>query len=194
MWLGLSRLSPYSSGPRMGECLDMPASDDFVALLTGSQRKLHAYIFSLVWNPADADDILQETNLVLLKKAAEYDSTREFLPWALTIARFQTLAGLKRRQRLRFVFDDTLAMFLADDAAREDPVLEARRLALATCLQKLPAVSRELLIRRYEPKAVVGDMAAGLGLSLKTLSDRLRRIRQKLLDCINRTLAEEAMT
>ena len=179
--------------PEVG-LLDMPASDDFVALLTGSQRKLHAYIFSLVWNPADADDILQETNLVLLKKAAEYDSTREFLPWALTIARFQTLAGLKRRQRLRFVFDDTLAMFLADDAAREDPVLEARRLALATCLQKLPAVSRELLIRRYEPKAVVGDMAAGLGLSLKTLSDRLRRIRQKLLDCINRTLAEEAMT
>jgi RNA polymerase sigma-70 factor (ECF subfamily) len=172
----------------------MPTSDDFVALLTGSQRKLHAYIFSLVWNPADADDILQETNLVLLKKASEYDSSREFLPWALTIARFQTLAGLKRRQRLRFVFDDTLAAFLADDAAREDPVLEARRLALATCLQKLPVTSRELLVRRYEPKAVVGDMAAALGLSLKTLSDRLRRTRQKLLDCINRTLAEEART
>ena len=171
----------------------MPASDDFVALLTGSQRRLHAYIFSLVWNPADADDILQETNIVLLKKAAEYDSSRDFLPWAITIARFQALAGLKRRQRLRFVFDDTLAMFLADDAAREDPVLEARRLALATCLQKLPAANRDLLVRRYEPKAVVGDMAAALGLKLKTLSDRLRRIRQKLLDCINRTLAEEAL-
>jgi threonine dehydratase len=74
----------------------MPASDDFVALLTGSQRRLHAYIFSLVWNPADADDILQETNIVLLKKAAEYDTNRDFLPWALTIARFQALAGLKR--------------------------------------------------------------------------------------------------
>ena len=48
----------------------MPASDDFVALLTKHQRRLHAYIFSLVWNPADADDILQETNLVLLKKVA----------------------------------------------------------------------------------------------------------------------------
>lgn len=172
----------------------MPASDDFVALLTSSQRKLHAYIFSLVWNPADADDILQETNLVLLKKAAEYDASREFLPWALTIARFQALAGLKRRQRLRFVFDDALAMFLADDAAREDPILEARRLALATCLQKLPAPQRDLLIRRYEPKAVVGDMAAALGLSLKTLSDRLRRIRERLLECITRTLAEEVLT
>jgi RNA polymerase sigma-70 factor (ECF subfamily) len=172
----------------------MPASDDFVALLTSSQRKLHAYIFSLVWNPADADDILQETNLVLLKKAAEFDATREFLPWAFAIARFQALAGLKRRQRLRFVFDESLAMFLADEAAREDSVLEARRLALATCLQKLPPVHRDLLIRRYEPKAVVGEMAAALGLSLKALSDRLRRIREKLLECVNRTLAEEAVS
>ncbi len=171
----------------------MPASDDFVALLTGSQRKLHAYIFSLVWNPADADDILQETNIVLLKKSAEYDTSRKFLPWAFTIARFQALAGLKRRQRLRLVFDEALAMFLADEAAREDPVLEARRLALANCLQKLPAAQRDLLVRRYQPQAVVGDMAAALGLTLKALSDRLRRIREKLLDCISRTLAEEAL-
>ena len=171
----------------------MAASDDFVALLTKHQRQLHAYIFSLIWNPADADDILQETNLVLLKKAAEFDSTRDFLPWALAIAKFQTLAGLKRRKRLRFVFDESLAALLADDAAREDPVLEARRLALATCLQKLPARQRDLLVRRYEPNAVVGEMAAALGLSLKTLSDRLRRMRQNLLDCINRTLAEEAL-
>jgi RNA polymerase sigma-70 factor (ECF subfamily) len=171
----------------------MPASDDFVALLTNSQRKLHAYIFSLVWNPADADDILQETNLVLLKKAAEFDTSRDFLPWALAIARFQALAGLKRRQRLRFVFDDALAASLAEDAAREDPVLEARRLALATCLQKLPAGHRDLLVRRYEPEAVVGEMAAALGLSLKALSDRLRRIREKLLRCITSTLAEEVL-
>ena len=171
----------------------MPASDDFVALLTKSQWKLHTYIYSLVWNPADADDILQETNLVLLKKAAEFDATRDFLPWALTIARFQTLAGLKRRQRLRFVFNDELAKALAEDAAGDDAVIEARRLALATCLQKLPPDHRDLLIRRYEPKAVVGEMAATLGLSLKALSDRLRRIREKLLDCITRTLAEESL-
>lgn len=171
----------------------MPASDDFVALLTRHQRQLHAYVFSLVWNPADADDILQETNVVLLRKAAEFDSSRDFLPWALAIARFQALAGLKRRRRLRFVFDDKLAMFLADEASREDPVIEARRMALATCLQKLPAAHRDLLIRRYEPNAVVGEMAAALGLTLKALSDRLRRIREKLLDCITRTLAEEAL-
>jgi len=153
----------------------MPASDEFVALLTKYQRQLHVYIFSLVWDPTDADDILQETNLVLLKKSAEFDTSREVL------------------QRLRFVFDESLAISLAEEAAREDPVVEARRLALASCLRKLPDAHRDLLIRRYQPKAVVGDMAAALGLSLKTLSDRLRRIRAKLLECITQTLAEEAL-
>ena len=53
----------------------MPVSNDFVARLTKSQRQLHAFIFSLVWNPADADDILQETNLVLLQKAEAFDGS-----------------------------------------------------------------------------------------------------------------------
>lgn len=170
----------------------MPASDYFVANLTKSQRQLHAYIFSLVWNPSDADDILQETNLVLLQKADEFDTSRDFLPWAFGFARFQSLAALKRRQRLRLVFDDVLARTLADEAAGPR-VVDARRMALATCLEKLPRTHRELLVRRYEPQASVADMAAAIRLTPKALSDRLRRIRQALLDCITKTLAEEAL-
>lgn len=169
----------------------MPASNDFVAQLTKSQRQLHAFIFSLVWNPADADDILQETNLVLLQKAEEFNASREFLPWALSFARFQTLAALKRRKRLRLVFDDALARTLAEEATAAEPVLDARRLALATCLQKLPPAHRDILVKRYEPQASVAAMAATISLSPKALSDRLRRIRQVLLDCITKTLAEE---
>ena len=171
----------------------MPASDDFVAHLTKSQRQLHAYIFSLVWNPSDADDILQETNLVLLQKAAEFDASRDFLPWALGFARFQSLAASKRRHRLRLVFDDVLARTLADEATGTQPVLDARRMALATCLAKLPRSHRDLLVKRYEPKASVAGMAAATRLTPKAISDRLRRIRQVLLDCITKTLAEEAL-
>jgi len=51
---------------------------------------------------------------------------------------FQAFATLKRQQRLRLVFDDALARTLADEATAAEPALDARRLALATCLQKLP--------------------------------------------------------
>ena len=170
----------------------MDVSAEFVAQITRSQRQLHSFILSMVWNPAEADDVLQETNLVLWEKAAEFDAGRPFLPWAMRFAQFQALAWLKRhrRQQQRLVFDDDLARLLADEAAADEPVFEDRRLALASCLQKLPAEQRDLIARRYEPEGSVNAMATAGGTTPKAVSDRLRRIRHTLLQCIQRTLRE----
>ena len=170
----------------------MDVSTEFVAQITRSQRQLHSFILSVVWNPAEADDVLQETNLVLWEKAAEFDAVRPFLPWAVRFAQFQALAWLKRhrRQHQRLVFDDDLARLLADEAAREEAVFEERRQALAACLQRLPAEQRDLIARRYEPEGSVGALAAAGGTTPKAVSDRLRRIRHTLLQCIQRTLGE----
>ena len=43
----------------------MAVSAEFMFHVTRSQRQLHAFLLTMVWNPADADDVLQETNLVL---------------------------------------------------------------------------------------------------------------------------------
>ena len=43
----------------------MSASAEFVTEITRVQRQLHAFILTMVWNPIEADDVLQETNLVL---------------------------------------------------------------------------------------------------------------------------------
>jgi RNA polymerase sigma-70 factor (ECF subfamily) len=170
----------------------MPVPAEFMAQITRSQRQLHAFILSMVWNPADADDVLQETNLVLWEKMTEFDASRAFLPWAMRFAQLQTLAWLKRhrRQQLRVVFDDDLAQLLADEAAQEETVFEDRRQALATCLQKLPAEQCELIGRRYEPDGSVNAIAESLGSTPKAISERLRRIRHALLQCIQRTLGE----
>ena len=70
----------------------MAESAEFVTQITKVQRQLHAFILSMVWNPAEAEDVLQETNLVLWEKAAEYDPSRPFLPWAMRFAQFQAMA------------------------------------------------------------------------------------------------------
>jgi RNA polymerase sigma-70 factor (ECF subfamily) len=54
------------------------ASAEFVTQITREQRQLHAFVLSLVWNPSDADEVLQETNLALWEKAAEFDGSRPF--------------------------------------------------------------------------------------------------------------------
>lgn len=171
--------------------MSVPA--EFAVQMTQCQRRLHAFIISMVWNPSDADDVLQQTNLVLWEKAAEFDPARPFLPWALRFAQLQVMAWLKARQRQRVVFDDDLVRAFAVDAAAE-PAFDARRMALASCLQKLGQPQRDLVMRRYEPHGSVNAMAVAVGITPKAVSDRLRRIRQTLLDCMIRTLAQEAVT
>ncbi len=65
---------------------------EFLLLLTSHQSTLYASITALLGGVEGAQDVLQETNLVLLEKAGEFDLSRPFLPWALTVARFQMLA------------------------------------------------------------------------------------------------------
>lgn len=169
-----------------------PPSAEFIAHITRAQRHLHAFILSMVWNPADADEVLQETNLVLWRKAAEFDPTREFMPWAVRCAQLQTMAWLKKSKRSRLVFDDELLHVIAEEAAGETEAFDARRGALAECLQKLPEEQRLLVAQRYEPDGCVNAMAVARGTTPKALSEMLRRIRRALLSCVENTLAREA--
>lgn len=174
----------------------MSPSDQFIVHVTRSQRRLYAFIRALVWDAGQADDILQETNLALWKKADEFDGSREFMPWAMHFAKLQVMAWLKRQRAERrargwAIFNDRLVDQLADEAADRENVFDRRLSALDSCMQKLPAVQRELIARRYEPGATVNQMASLLRITPKALSDRLRRIRVALMACVEKTLTEE---
>lgn len=175
--------------------MDDPAhispSADFLAKVTRAQRPLYGFIVTLAGGLFDADDILQETNLVLWRKAGEYDPARDFMSWALRIAQLQTMAHLKKRRR-RPVLDTDLLERIADESVTDREEADVRRQALAACLQKLSAKHRHLVARRYEPGASVIAMAAEIGSQPKAVSEMLRRIRHALLDCIERSIGAEA--
>jgi RNA polymerase sigma-70 factor (ECF subfamily) len=169
-----------------------PPSADFLSRVTRAQRSLYAFILTLVRQPADADDVLQETNLVMWRKANEFDATRDLMPWAMRIAQLQAMAHLKRQRRIPASFDEALLAVLADEAIAEAKELDPRRRALAGCLQKLPGHQRELIATRYEPGGSVKELALQAGKTPKAISEMLRRIRQVLLECIEQTVAREA--
>lgn len=170
----------------------MAASARFVAELTRCQRHLHAFICSVVWNLAEADDVLQETNLVLWQKADHYDDSRDFLTWAMRFAQLQSMAWLKRRHRLPDLLKPRVLELMVSEAIAEAAELDAHRRALSACIEKLPADHRSLIVRRYGGAASVNEMAAARQTSPKALSELLRRIRRALLNCIMKSLTEEA--
>ena len=165
---------------------------EFVRLVTDAQRRLYAYILTLVPRPAEADDILQETNMVLWEKSDQFALGSDFNAWAATVAHFQTLAYLKRKNRQSWLqFDDALVQRLAPVAADRIEKFDARRRALNHCLMKLPENDRGLIARRYTENASIQSVAQQVGRSAGAVKQALYRIRGALLTCIEKTLAQE---
>lgn len=163
----------------------------FVGHLTGCQSALYAFISALLGGAEGAGDILQETNIVLWNKAADYDPARPFLPWAYTFARFQVMAWRKKQSRDRLVLDDDLLDRVADDFMALDVTAEKQLEALEGCLSKLAPPQRELLDSRYTKGEPVNEIAARMGRDENVVSASLYRIRRTLMKCVEITLGQE---
>ena len=167
-----------------------PLSAQFVAWIAGSQRPLYAYIRSLMGPCGEADDVLQEVNLVLCRKAREYDGRGRFLTWACRVAYFEVLAHLKRRQRDKgLYFDEAVLEDLAGPLAREAEQFDGRLEALRHCLARLSPANRRMITARYARDGSVQAVALQLGRPAASVRVSLHRIRLALLECIEKTLS-----
>lgn len=156
--------------------------------LTGSQNSIYAYIFSLVPKREAAQEILQETNLVICEKAAEFEKGTHFLTWACTIARFKVLGYRRRVAKEKLAFGDELIDKLAVVDAREFE-LGDRTAVLERCLEKLPPRQRLLIEERYQPSVTMDRLAERMGRAKQSLAVTLHRIRQALLECVEKAEA-----
>jgi RNA polymerase sigma-70 factor (ECF subfamily) len=57
-----------------------------VALMTQHQRRIFSYIYTLVPDRYDAEDLLQETSVVICEKFDEFREGTDFVAWACQIA------------------------------------------------------------------------------------------------------------
>jgi len=158
-----------------------------VGWIASHQAALHRFILSLLPDRTLAADVLQETNLVLWRKAADYDPERPFLAWAFGVARHQVMAARRDAGRDRHVFSDKLVELLADEHPTDDSAAQLEE-ALECCLNKLPGHQRELILARYQPGASVQELAQARSQSPGALSVLLLRIRKVLEDCVDRQM------
>ena len=167
-------------------------SGRFLQLFAQHQRSVHAYIYSLVPSRVDADDVMQETSLVLWRKWGEFDPNRDFVRWACGIAFHEVLKLRRKAATSRCYFNDELLEQISAEAIRQSDELEGRHVALLSCLSKLGTRDRELIERRYQAKTTARQVASDLDRPASTVYKALARIRGTLFDCVERTLAQEA--
>ena len=163
--------------------------DALSTLLTRYQNRLYRYLLRMVRQPAEAEDLFQQTWLRVAEKIQQYDPRRSFEAWLFTLARNLAIDHLRR------VRPESLDEPIGDSAAGETaatrlpshdrPPLEGmlareRAQRLGVVLEMLPVVQREVLTLRFEEEMKIEEIAEVLGAPLSTVKTRLRRALERL--------------
>lgn len=167
--------------------------DVFARELARNQPRLRGLIRCLLFDRQDVEDVWQDTNVTLLKKAADFRPGTDFWAWASQVARYQVLTHCKKIKRDRLVLAEDLIQQIAAEVIDRGGQLDDRRDALAACLARLPRTQRQLLEMRYGPKNSIEAIAESLDRSAGSIRQALFRIRGTLLACIEKRLATEGV-
>lgn len=157
----------------------------------GAQPRLHAYIRSLVYNPSDVDDILQEIAAIGWQKYASYDSSRPFDAWIFGIAKMQVRSYLTYRRRDKHIFGDEALNLLEQVASKMSEHTDAYKDALQECLAHISHGDQQLLQHRFERCSSNREVSIAAGLSESKVSRSLNRIYAALMLCVKRRMRSE---
>lgn len=170
----------------------VPPDAEFVQLFTRYQRRLFLLILSQIHDPIEAEEVLQNVNVIIWKKCQQFQPGTNFLAWSAAIVNFEVLKYRSRRTRERLVFSEEFLTTVASEVVERSEELEQRRTALKDCIQKLRTQDRELIQQRYAPGETGKNLAEQVGRPANSVYQSLGRIRRTLMECIQRRMAAEA--
>jgi RNA polymerase sigma-70 factor, ECF subfamily len=164
--------------------------EEFARLYSSHARRLYSFIMTLTFNHQDAEDVFQNTSVVLWNKLGDFVPGTNFFAWASRIAYFEALRLMKQQRRGPMLSDESLQL-LANEAIAMSDRTSARIAALDDCLARLTAADREMIVDRYYHQQPPKQLAARRSRSLDSIYRALSRIHNSLLTCVQRSIAQE---
>jgi RNA polymerase sigma-70 factor (ECF subfamily) len=171
-----------------------PDGEEFTRLLLQNQKRLWGLILSLVPNGSDADDVMQETCVVMWRKFEEFQRGTDFGAWGLRVARFQVMSYYQRQRRNQARLSDELLESITEKIAEPAWEASARGDALRECLAKLKPREYDLIQRRYHAEQNIEEIAAALSATSHAIYKALARLQTRLLGCMELRLRREEVS
>lgn len=157
-----------------------------------SQHHVLGFVQMLLPSVHDAEEVLQETSIVLWNKWDQYDPERDFVKWACGIARYEVFRYLRKKKQPLHL-SEALLNQIADLATTQASIDSSDRDcmdALKKCVDGLKTKERDLLALRYRKDTPVVEIANRIGLARSTVFESLQKIRARLLRCVQRRLEQ----
>ena len=155
------------------------------------QKKLFAYIFHLVRNSDEAEDILQNVFSKTYRSIANFDTSRKFSSWIYRIAHNESVNFLKRRSKRYVVsWDDISSSKDKLDTATNEELPEDKwehqeiGKEIGEAMKELPEKYQQILELRYFKETSYEEMGKILGKPVNTVGTLINRAKSKLFEVI----------
>jgi RNA polymerase sigma-70 factor (ECF subfamily) len=167
------------------------ANEDPNAEFVSQWHELFGFIYGLVRNVHDTQDLIQE---VWLRFAAALEGGVQIEKpgaWCRGTAKNLILHYWRNKANAKVLVDSELLDLVElafSEYEEEREVWKLRRQALADCVEALPAKSKRLLSLRYDYGEPVAKVAESMEQSLGSVMMALSRLRRLLQKCVHAKL------
>lgn len=150
--------------------------DGLETLYRETSTAVYAYALSVLKDPHDAEDVLQECYLRIYASAPGYLSAGKPMAWIMTIAKNLCLMHLRQRQRAVDLSPEDWNRYLEDNR-QMDP---DERIVLAQCMSRLSEQERQIVTLHAVAGFKHREIAQFLQIPLPTVLSKYHRSIQKM--------------
>lgn len=157
----------------------MGDAEAFRELYHSTDRTVYSFILSILKNPQDAEEVMQETYLKIWTSAASYQSQGKPLAWIFTIARNLCYMRFRDQKRQADIGLDDLG---GEEAGEVCLLLEnmADAIVLKSALEILKEDERQVVLLHASAGLKHREIAANLQMPLATVLSKYNRAIKKL--------------
>lgn len=169
---------------------DTPLIQQYLQL----RSEFMGYLYAITRDAELAEEIYQNAAVVVIEKADQPETIRNFRAWAKEVVRRQALHAIRARAAAarhgRAVSPkllEAVSVAFIDDTS-EDSVVRDEASALRQCLDGLAKDKRELVALRYERSSSFDEISKQTGSTPAAVQRALSRIRKMLHGCVQRRM------
>lgn len=164
-------------------------------LIDHHQQRLFAFVWRVVPNQQDAEDVCQEALLKAMAAIQSFDPTYRFSTWLFTIAYRLGLNTLRRRNK-NVDADMDFNMFASTTEPEPSDCLEseeARRLkdAVWSAVDRLSVAQKTAITLFYRESHSCQEIATVMDVPVATIKSHLHRARARLQELLEPALADD---
>jgi len=157
-------------------------------LLTRNWAWLKGLVFSIVGDPGEVDDVLQDICVRVITKIDTLREPERFRPWLATLARRQALRYRQQKARRPVPLDEEFAELQPDEKAGEGiETIEQQESGTLSdriwqAVQSLPEKYRQVFVLQHSGDFTYAQIAEMLDVPMTTVQIRLVRARRMICD------------